>query len=92
MLRKSFPYEWSIELLESRIYIIASRVKAETDMCILNAYAPCGLRETKVFLQRVKTIVNEINAEIKIVCGDSNAVLCNDKDIINGEKTSRVIS
>ena len=84
LLRKSFPYEWSIELLESRI--IALRVKAEKDMCILNAYAPCGLRETKAFLQRVKTIINGINADIKIVCGDFNAVLCNEKDIISGKK------
>ena len=87
LLRKNFPYDYTIDILEDRIIVLT--VKAEKEMCILNAYAPCGQRETKNFIAKTNNIVNDLTTELKIICGDFNTVLSNEKDVISGELHSQ---
>jgi len=87
LIRKQFPYEWEVETIHERIL----SVKIKTDnkhIGIFNIYAPCSLKETKEFFNYVKNTVNNCEFDMKIVCGDFNAVLSNDLDIISGEKHS----
>ena len=84
LIRNKFPFNWTVEMKEDRI--IAIRFKAEKEIVIFNIYAPCGQRDTIAFLTRLKHIVDETEAELKILCGDFNAVMCNEKDIISGNK------
>ena len=84
LIRKGFPFNFTIELREDRI--LAVRIKAEKDIVVYNVYAPCERRETVDFFKYLEHTINECEADFKILCGDFNAVLCNDKDIISGRK------
>ena len=86
LIRNKLPFECTPEILEDRI--VSINIKAEKEICIFNIYAPCGQRDTKEFLVNLKPTVEKSKAEIKILCGDFNTVMCNDKDIISGEKHS----
>ena len=86
LLRKNFPWNWSVELLEDRLIGIRIKGDQDQDIYVLNVYAPCGQQQTKEFILKTNAIINEIDAEIKIVCGDFNTVLSNEKDIISGKK------
>ena len=63
---------------------ISIRVKADNDLHLFNIYAPCNNAETKEFPIKLKQAVSRSEAETKIVCGDFNAVLSNELDIISG--------
>ena len=84
LIKNRFPFKWSIEINEDRI--TALKVYAEKEIAIFNVYAPCGQRNTMNFLNNLKPIVEEMEADMKIVCGDFNTVMCNDLDIISGDK------
>ena len=84
LLRKYFPFDWSIEHIEDRILII--RIKADKDIAVFNIYAPCDRKETIDFFNYTQNIVNECEADFKVLCGDFNAVMCNENDIISGRK------
>ena len=84
LIRKNLPFSWSVEIRDDRI--LAIRIKAEKDIVVFNIYAPCGRRETIEFFNNVKSVVNECNADLKTVCGDFNAVMSNEHDIISGNK------
>lgn len=87
LIRKQFPYEWSLEIERDRLLSI--KIKADNkEISVFNVYAPCATRETKDFFSYVKEAVNECESDFKIVCGDFNAVLNNNLDIISGEKHS----
>ena len=89
LLKKNFPFEYNIEKREDRI--IQLNIKAEKEISIFNVYAPCGQVETKTFLTNLRSLIDNCEKDIKIVCGDFNAVMSNDKDIISGAKTCRLI-
>ena len=84
LINKRFQYEWRIERKEERILNII--INAEKEISLFNIYAPCGQRETKEFFANLIPIIKNSDAQIKIVCGDFNAVMSNEKDIISGEK------
>ena len=84
LLRKHFPFDWSIEHREDRI--LAIRIKADKEIVVFNAYAPCERTETIEFLAHIGYSINQCEAELKVVCGDFNAVMSNDMDIISGRK------
>ena len=84
LINKRFQYEWRIEMKEERIINII--INAEKEISLFNIYAPCGQRETKDFFANLIPIIENSQAQIKIVCGDFNAVMNNEKDIISGEK------
>jgi exonuclease III len=84
LIRKHFPWEWSIEKLASRI--IAIKVKRDDkDMCIFNVYAPNSSPDLRDFFKDLTGIINETDIQHKIICGDFNCVLNNELDIISGE-------
>ena len=84
LIRKGFPVDWTIELREDRILII--KINADKSIGIINVYAPCGQKQTKDFIEKTKEVVNELDADLKVICGDFNTVLSNENDIISGEK------
>ena len=84
LLRKYFPFDWSIEHIEDRI--LAIRIKGDKDIAVFNIYAPCDRKETIDFFTYTENIINQCEADLKVLCGDFNAVMCNEKDIISGRK------
>lgn len=84
LFRKGFHFNWITEFRNDRI--LGVRIKAERETVIFNVYAPCGRKETIDFFNNLEQIVNESVADLKVLCGDFNAVMCNEKDIISGEK------
>eukprot|EP00745_Piridium_sociabile_P016466 TRINITY_DN24476_c0_g2_i3.p2 TRINITY_DN24476_c0_g2~~TRINITY_DN24476_c0_g2_i3.p2 ORF type:complete len:168 (-),score=8.73 TRINITY_DN24476_c0_g2_i3:33-536(-) len=91
LIRKHFPWEWSIEKLASRI--IAIKVKRDDkDMCIFNVYAPNSSPDLRDFFKDLTGIINETDIQHKIICGDFNCVLNNELDIISGEPHHKYLS
>lgn len=85
LIRKQFPFAWNTFILNERV--IAVRLSIENrEVCVFNIYAPNATREVKEFLHDLASKVNECDCERKIVCGDFNAVLSNELDIISGDK------
>lgn len=88
LIKKQFPYVWSAEVVSERILVIKVTIGNKIT-AIVNAYAPCTSASTNMFFTNLTAIVNELEWEQKVVCGDFNAVMDNDLDIISGEKHSK---
>jgi exonuclease III len=85
LIRKHFKYEWSAEIVTQRVIVI--RVKTDLgEVCVCNAYAPCASPDLDSFFTEITDTLSNIEHDQIIVCGDFNAVLNNDLDIISGEK------
>ena len=84
LIKKHIPYKCSVIKMTPRI--IAIQLNDETkETVILNVYAPNTSTEVRQFFSDLTDIVNEIDVQRKIVCGDFNCVLDNDIDVISGE-------
>jgi hypothetical protein len=80
----------STELISDRLIIIKVTT-GNKETAIVNAYAPCNLTATTDFILNLTEVVNELECEEKVICGDFNAVMSNDLDIISGEKHSTAL-
>lgn len=85
LMRKGFPYDFTECVNQDRILGITFKTENKS-FSIFNVYAPCRDRETKDFLLHLKNVISLCDSEHKIVCGDFNAVLDNNLDIISGER------
>lgn len=90
LIRSQFPHTWSSEIVSDRVLILKVTV-GNKEIAIINVYAPCNLATTKLFFVDLIEIVNDLDCEQKVVCGDFNAVMSNDVDIISGEKHSAAL-
>ena len=85
LIRPQFSHTWSTELVRERVLIVKVTV-GNKEIAIVNVYAPCNIAATKQFFIGLTETVNDLECEQKVVCGDFNAVMNNDVDIISGEK------
>ena len=87
LIKKHFPFDWEAEVVSDRIVIIRFQSNGKL-FAVFNIYAPSSLTETKDFFSSIQTLVTNDNSDRKIICGDYNAVLDNQLDIISGRKHS----
>ena len=85
LFRRQFPYDWKVEHTSARL-IVVKLALGSSNVYICNAYAPNASRDVEDFLLETANILNNIEHDKLIVCGDFNTVMNNDIDIISGEK------
>ena len=85
LFRRQFPHDWKVEHASDRL-IIVKLVIGTSNVYVCNAYAPNVAHEAENFLSETADILNNIEYDKLIVCGDFNTVMDNNMDIISGEK------
>ena len=90
LLQRNFPYKWSVEVLSERIVAISFSVN-DKDITVFNVYAPNVQTDTKEFFSQLNDLVSACTSPLKVICGDFNAVLDNQLDVISGEKHSTTL-
>ena len=83
LLKKNFPFEYTIQTLSSRIVSIKIK-EHEKETCIFNVYAPNSATELSSFFLDLAELIVNTDTPRKIVCGDFNCVLNNELDVISG--------
>ena len=83
LLRKGLlceeKYEWSTRMIGVKVKV------NDVDVIIMNIYAPNPVKEKITFFDQLETVVKGIQNDNVCICGDFNAVLNNDADVISGE-------
>jgi exonuclease III len=73
-------------LHHSKRILAVSLTIADIQFCIVNVYAPNIAREKQLFYEEFVNVIESLEFENKIICGDFNCVADNVSDIISGEK------